>query len=175
MIRDLTVDDLRDVKDLFFNSFTEEEALTTYPVISQIITKSPKIMSLCLGWEEEKRIVGAIAFTPVFFDSSSAISAYILAPLAVHNTYQKNGIATNLINKAKKDLSDKGIDALLVYGDPSYYGKHGFEVELGKHFIPPYKPEYEFGWQALMLSSTQIENAEFHFTCVEALSDATLW
>jgi len=27
----------------------------------------------------------------------------------------------------------------------------------------------------LMLSSTQIENAEFHFTCVEALSDATLW
>ena len=175
MIRDLTVDDLRDVKDVFFNSFTEEEALTTYPVISQIITKSPKIMSLCLGWEEEKRIVGAVAFTPVFFDSSSAISAYILAPLAVHNTYQKNGIATNLINKAKKDLSDKGIDALLVYGDPSYYGKHGFKVELGKHFIPPYKPEYEFGWQALMLSSTQIENAEFHFTCVEALSDATLW
>jgi hypothetical protein len=42
MIRDLTVDDLRDVKDVFFNSFTEEEALTTYPVISQIITKSPK-------------------------------------------------------------------------------------------------------------------------------------
>ena len=89
MIRDLTVDDLRDVKDVFFNSFTEEEALTTYPVISQIIKKSPKIMSLCLGWEEEKRIVGAIAFTPVFFDSSSAISAYILAPLAAHNTYQK--------------------------------------------------------------------------------------
>ena len=85
-------------------------------------------MSLCLGWEEEKRIVGAIAFTPVFFDSSSAISAYILAPLAVHNTYQKNGIATNLINKAKKDLSDKGIDALLVYRDPSYCGKYGFEV-----------------------------------------------
>ena len=126
MIRDLTVDDLRDVKDVFFNSFTEEEALTTYPVISQIIKKSPKIMSLCLGWEEGKRIVGAIAFTLLFFDSSSAISAYILAPLAVHNTYQKNGIATNLINKAKKDLSDKGIDALLVYGGPSYYGKHGF-------------------------------------------------
>jgi hypothetical protein len=42
MIRDLTVDDLRDVKDVFFNSFTEEEALTTYPVISQIIKKVQK-------------------------------------------------------------------------------------------------------------------------------------
>ncbi len=175
MIRDLTVDDLRDVKYVFFNSFTGEEALRTYPVISQIITKSPQIMSLCLGWEQEKRIVGAIAFTPAFFDIFSVISAYILASLAVHNTYQKNGITINLINKAKKDLSDKGIDALLVYGDPSYYGKYGFEVELGKHFIPPYKLQYEFGWQALMLSSTQIENAKFHFTCVEALSDATLW
>ena len=146
MIRDLTVDDLRDVKDVFFNSFTEEEALITYPVISQIITKSSQIMSLCLGWEQEKRIVGAIAFTPVFFDSSSVISACILASLAVHNTYQKNGTTINLINKAKKDLSDKGIDALLVYRDPSYYGKYGFEVELGKHFIPPYKLQYEFGW-----------------------------
>ena len=107
MIRYLTVDDLRDVKDVFFNSFTEEESLITYPVISQIITKSPQIMSLCLGWEQEKRIVGAIAFTPVFFDSSSVISAYILSPLAVHNTYQKNGISTNLINKAKKDLNYK--------------------------------------------------------------------
>ena len=93
----------------------------------------------------------------------------------MHNTYQKNGTTINLINKAKKDLSDKGIDALLVYRDPSYYGKYGFEVELGKRFIPPYKLQYEFGWQALMLSSTQIENTEFHFTCVEALSDATLW
>ena len=175
MTRDLTVDGLRDVKDVFFNSFTGEEALITYPVISQIITKSSQIMSLCLGWEQEKRIVRAIAFTPVFFCSSSVISAYILASLAVHNTYQKNGTTINLINKAKKDLSDKGIDALLVYREPSYYGKYGFEVELGKHFIPPYKLQYEFGWQALMLSSTQIENAEFHFTCVEALSDATLW
>ena len=146
MTRDLTVDGLRDVKDVFFNSFTEEEALITYPVISQIITKSSQIMSLCLGWEQEKRIVGAIAFTPAFFDISSVISAYILASLAVRNTYQKNGITINLINKAKKDLSDKGIDALLVYRDPSYYGKYGFEVELGKHFIPPYKLQYEFGW-----------------------------
>jgi hypothetical protein len=51
MIRDLTVDDLRDVKDVFFNSFPEEEALTTYPVISQIITKIPKknVFMLRLG------------------------------------------------------------------------------------------------------------------------------
>ena len=42
-----------------------------------------------------------MAFTPAFFDISSVISAYILTPVDVHNTYQKNGIATNLINKEK--------------------------------------------------------------------------
>tara|TARA_B100000575_G_C23121884_1_gene649347 strand:+ start:747 stop:929 length:183 start_codon:yes stop_codon:yes gene_type:complete len=46
-------------------------------------------VSLYLGWEQEKRIIRAIAFTPVFFDISSVISAYILTPVDVHNTYQK--------------------------------------------------------------------------------------
>tara|TARA_B100000674_G_C37054236_1_gene564355 strand:- start:65 stop:199 length:135 start_codon:yes stop_codon:yes gene_type:complete len=30
-----------------------------------------------------------MAFTPAFFDISSVISAYILTPVDVHNTYQK--------------------------------------------------------------------------------------
>ena len=34
MIRDLTVDDSRDVKNVFFNSFTAEETLITYPAIN---------------------------------------------------------------------------------------------------------------------------------------------
>ena len=67
------------------------------------------------------------------------------------------------------------VDALLVYGDPEYYGRYGFDAELGKHFIPPYPLEYKFGWQALILNDKDINDATLSFECVSALSDAVLW
>ena len=68
-----------------------------------------------------------------------------------------------------------GVDLLFVHGDPNYYGKHRFDVELAQQFIPPYPLEYEFDWQAMMLSSNDIADARYHFSCVDALSDASLW
>ncbi|MAT88089.1 MAG: GNAT family N-acetyltransferase, partial [Aestuariivita sp.] len=73
------------------------------------------------------------------------ITAYILAPLATHELHQKQGIATRLIDAAKSHFIKNNVDALLVYGDPAYYRRYGFDVELGKHFIPTHPLEYEFG------------------------------
>ena len=83
--------------------------------------------------------------------------------------------ATKLIESAKAHFHANNIDALLVYGDPEYYGKYGFYADLGKHFIPPYPLEYDFGWQALMLNDTHLNDRKLAFTCVDALSDAALW
>jgi putative acetyltransferase len=103
------------------------------------------------------------------------MSAYILAPLATHQSHQKKGLATKLIESAKTHFHTNNIDALLVYGDPEYYGRYGFNADLGKHFIPPYPLEYDFGWQALMLNDTDLNDRKLTFTCVDALSDAALW
>ena len=175
MIRHLTVDDLAGLREIFFNSFSEEEAPVTYRVISQIVTDRVQPPSLCLGYDEGGELAGAISLSPVYFDDGPAISAYILAPLAVHEIHQGTGIATKLITRSKTDLIGMGVDLLFVYGDPDYYGRHGFEVDLAKRFIPPYPLEYEFGWQAVRLSSNDIGNTTHHFSCVDALSDASLW
>ena len=175
MIRDLLVSDLPDTENVFFNSFSKDEAPVTFAVIKELVSEMSKPPSFCLGYEREGKIVGAVGFSPVYFSSDVEVSAYILAPLAVHESEQGKGIAKQLIDTAKAHFTDKGIDALLVYGDPQYYSRHGFVVELGKHFIPPYPLEYEFGWQALLLSETKVDDAKLEFSCVSALSDAALW
>ena len=158
MIRKLSINDLSAVKETFFNSFSAEEAPITYPVIKSVIEEDATNNNYCIGYELDGKIVSG--FSPVFFKSDNEISAYILAPLATHQSHKKKGLATKLIESAKAYFSKNGVDALLVYGDPKYYGRYGFNADLGKHFVPPYPLEYDFGWQALMLN---------------ALSDAALW
>ena len=175
MIRKLTINDLSAVKETFFNSFSAEEAPITYPVIRSLIEDDATNNNYCIGNELDGKIVSVVSFSPVFFKSDNEISGYILAPLATHQSHQKKGLATKLIESAKTYFSENGIDALLVYGDPEYYGRYGFHADLGKHFIPPYPLEYDFGWQALMLNDTDLSDRKLTFTCVDALSDAALW
>jgi len=175
MIRALTVSDLDTIKDTFFNSFSTEEAPITYAVIKSLISENDIQNNYCIGYELDGKVVSAVGFSPVYFDTASDISAYILAPLATHKLHQKKGIATKLIDAAKAHFIKNSVDALLVYGDPAYYGRYGFDVGLGKHFVPPYPLEYEFGWQAMMLNDKDISKVTLKFTCVNALSDAALW
>ena len=175
MIRKLTINDLSAVKETFFNSFSAEEAPITYPVIKSLIEDNAINNNYCIGYELDGKIVSAVGFSPVVFEIDAEISAYILAPLATHQSHQKKGLATKLIESAKNYFSENGIDALLVYGDPVYYGRYGFKADLGKHFIPLYPLEYDFGWQAVMLNDTDLNDRKLTFTCVDALSDAALW
>ena len=175
MIRSLTAQDAIALRDVFFNSFSEEEAPITYDVLINMISQETAPASLCLGYVVDGEVKGAVGFTPAYFDQDADMSAYILAPLAVHSAHQSKGIATQLINHAKQTLLEQGVDAILVYGDPNYYGRHGFDAKLGQNFVPPYPLEFEFGWQAMMLTSKAPGEAKFPFTCAPALADETLW
>jgi len=175
MIRNLTKRDLADVRGVFFNSFSEEEASITFQVISQLVSQATQPASHCLGYEQDGKMVGAVAVSPVYFSSCTDMTAYLLAPLAVHQLHQKKRIATQLIEAARAHFTESNVDALLVYGDPQFYGRYGFDAGLGQHFRPPYPLEYEFGWQVMMLNNRRICNMKLNFTCVDALSDAALW
>ena len=174
-IRELTLSDLDNVEAVFFNSFSEAEAPLTFPLIGQLIADTSNAEVLCLGYEEADEICGVVAFSPLQFVSDTKLTAYILAPLAVHKRQQCKGIATRLIAHAKDQLAARKVDALLVYGDPAFYGRYGFSPELGKCFVPPYPLEYAFGWQALMLNDKQLGEPALEFSCVAALSDESLW
>ena len=136
-------------------------------------TISPSIKSLVA--EVDNQVIGYVSYSPIFLKSDSSISGYILAPLAVSPEHQKQGIGSSLIKSGIDILTQDGAGVLLVYGDPAFYGRFGFNEEIGRTFTPPYPLEYPFGWTGMMLNGTTAPEEPIQFECITALSKPDLW
>ena len=125
--------------------------------------------------EVDNQVIGYVSYSPIFLKSDSSISGYILAPLAVSPEHQRQSVGSNLINSGINMLTKDGVDVLLVYGDPNYYVRFGFNEEIGRSFVPKYPLEYPFGWLGMMLNETAVPNEPIRFECVQSLSRSDLW
>ena len=167
--------DLESILKVIETAFSDEENKVIMNLVQGLHqeTTSPSIKSLVV--EDENQILGYVSYSPIFLKSDSSISGYILAPLAVSPEHQKQGIGSNLIKFGIDILTKDGAGVLLVYGDPNYYGRFGFNEEIGRIFIPPYSLDYPFGWTGMMLSGTAIPEQTIQFECVSSLSNPDLW
>ena len=167
--------DLESILKVIETAFSDEENKVIMNLVQGLHqeTTSPSIKSLVV--EDENQILGYVSYSPIFLKSNSSISGYILAPLAVSPEHQKQGIGSNLIKSGIDILTNDGAGVLLVYGDPNYYGRFGFNEEIGRMFIPPYSLDYPFGWTGMMLSGTAIPEQTIQFDCVSSLSNPDLW
>ena len=121
------------------------------------------------------RIVGHIAFSPISIIDDDTVQGYILAPLAVEPSFQKQHVGTALIEKGVDALSKQGVHMVLVYGDPDYYGQFGFSRERAVDFTPQYTLQYPLGWQAVILHPFSGREQPSLITCVAPLNRAELW
>ena len=156
-------------------AFSDEENKVIMNLVQELSREnaSPSIKSLVA--EVDNQVIGYVSFSPIFLKSDSSISGYILAPLAVAPKHQKKGIGSNLIKSGLDMLTENGVGAVLVYGDPDYYGRFGFKAEIGLSFMPPYSLQYPFGWTGMMLNETPVPEQPIQFDCVAALSKPELW
>ena len=60
-------------------------------------------------------------------DDEEKIQTVSFGPLCVHPKYQRKGIGTALIEKTKSLAAKMGVPAIIIYGDPHNYCKHGFK------------------------------------------------
>ena len=166
--------DLAPIQQLIAASFSDDENKAIMNVVAALAQENttPPIKSFIA--ESGDQLVGYVAYSPVF-TGLDGISGYILAPLAVLPTYQKQGVGTKLIEAGSEVLVAYGVDVLLVYGDPDYYGRFGFTEEIARSFVPPYPLEYPFGWLGMRLSKTEIPNHPIKFECAAALSKPEIW
>ena len=88
----------------------------------------------------DNQIIGYVSYSPILVKPDETISGYILAPLAVSPDYQKQGVGSNLIGTGIDILKSEGVDALMVCGDPNYYGRFGFNESTARLFTPPHPP-----------------------------------
>jgi predicted N-acetyltransferase YhbS len=74
-------------------------------------------------------IIGSIMYSKSFLisDDFEKVPIVSFGPLCVHPEYQRKGIGTALIEKTKSLVEKMEIPAIIIYGDPHNYCKHGFK------------------------------------------------
>ena len=167
--------DLDSILKVVETAFSDEENKVIKNLVLELSkeTASPSIKSLVA--EVDNQVSGYVSYSPIFLKSDTNITGYILALLAVSPEHQKQGLGSNLIKSGIDMLTKDGVGVLLVYGDPTYYGRFGFKEEIGQSFVPPYPLEYPFGWTGMMLNDAPIPEQPIQFECVSALSKPDLW
>lgn len=96
---------------------------------------------------EEQLVVGHIALTRATVDGASILA---LAPLSVRPDRQRRGIGSDLVREALRRAGDAAESAVVVLGDPAYYGRFGFRPARDLGITGPFGDIDEF--QALALS-----------------------
>ncbi len=167
--------DLNSIQRIVETSFSEEENKAIMELASDLSSEnsSPPIKSLVA--EVDDQVIAYVSYSPIFLKSDSKINGYILAPLAVSPDHQHKGVGSKLINAGIEMLSRDEVDVLLVYGDPKYYGRFGFNEDTAHFFTPPYPLEYPFGWLGMVLNEIETPKMPIEFECVQSLNKAELW
>ncbi len=79
--------------------------------------------------ESKGKIVGNIMYTKAWLidETGKAMEIVCFGPICVLPEYQRKGIGSALINHTKNIAMKKGVKAIVIFGDPHNYCKHGFK------------------------------------------------
>tara|TARA_Y100001960_G_C14460967_1_gene722048 strand:+ start:189 stop:728 length:540 start_codon:yes stop_codon:yes gene_type:complete len=146
-VRDSTCRDLAAIEQLYHAAFPEEDLL---PVVTELLSGQADVLSLIAM--DDGLLVGNVIFTFCTVPEHN-VRAALLAPLAVSPDNHKQGIGGHLVHNGLACLRDDGVACAFVLGDPTYYGRFGFQPE---HLVAPPYPmpgSWQDAWQGLSLSS----------------------
>jgi len=74
------------------------------------------------------KIVGSIVYTKAtLVGDTEELDIVSFGPFCVHPDFQRQGIGTALIEKTTKLVQQMNIPAIVIYGDPHNYCRHGFK------------------------------------------------
>ncbi len=76
--------------------------------------------------EQHGQVIGHIMFSPATLDKAPDIKLMALAPMAVNNVLQHQGIGSALVRAGLEQCHKRGIAAVVVLGHPAYYPRFGF-------------------------------------------------
>lgn len=82
-------------------------------------------LAVSLVAEEDGRVVGHVAFSPVTIDGEEC-GWYGLGPVSVLPGHQRRGIGSALIREGLERLKAAGGKGCVLVGEPGYYRRFGF-------------------------------------------------
>jgi putative acetyltransferase len=81
---------------------------------------------IALVAEQHGEVVGHILFSPASLDKAPDCKIMALAPMAVSNVLQHQGIGSALVRAGLEQCNKQGVAAVVVLGHPGYYPRFGF-------------------------------------------------
>ena len=162
---------------LFFKKvFTKSEGKKEGNIVSKLSFKLAKLIDgeNIIGIEAKikTKIVGYIFLTKLQYKENYLV--YLLAPVAVDNKFQKQGIGQKIIQFALKYLKKQKVDLLMTYGDPRYYRKSGFKKTNIAIIPAPYKLSQPIGWLVNKISLEKLK-IKSKPKCVLPFRNKKLW
>jgi predicted N-acetyltransferase YhbS len=97
--------------------------------LAHVLRQSPAFVpELDILAEADGRIIGNIlyAHARILPDTGGELPVLTFGPLAVLPVYQGQGVGGRLIRHTQALAREMGGNAILIYGDPAYYGRFGF-------------------------------------------------
>lgn len=95
---------------------------------------------IALVAEQHGQLVGHILFSAATLDKAPQTRLMALAPMAVSNVLQHQGIGSALVRAGLEQCKKQGVAAVVVLGHPAYYPRFGF--------IPASRFTISCPWQA---------------------------
>jgi putative acetyltransferase len=96
-------------------------------LVAQLRTGAGYIPALSLVAILNEKVAGHIMLNRIAIVNGDArYDALALAPMAVHPSWQKQGIGARLITEALRRAREMGFTAVIVLGHEHYYPKFGF-------------------------------------------------
>lgn len=100
-------------------------------------------------------VVGHVLFSDLPVRTvAGTVHLLALAPLAVLPEHQRAGIGSALVRHGLHECAERGHRAVVVLGEPAYYGRFGFTTERAASLTSPYSGPY---FQAVELKPGAID------------------
>jgi len=123
-VRPETADDREAIRELLIAGYGTEEIAD---MIDQLRDDPGNLISLVAESDDDGKILGHVAFTPVMLDGHSELGLTGLACTAVADSARGDGVGSELVHEGMVVSQHHGAAAVITLGFPGYYARFGFE------------------------------------------------
>lgn len=166
------------IAELFVSTFSASEGIEEGALIGVLVRRliaetQSQDLRVVTAWEEGV-LLGGIFLTRLSF-AGDPREVFMMAPVAVATAHQGKRVGQRLIAHGLDLLRQEGVDIVVTYGDPAFYGRVGFNP-VSEAVLPSPQPlNYPQGWIAQSLTDAQIRPFSGPACCVPAFDDPALW
>lgn len=112
----------------------------------------------------EDKIVGNIMYTKSYLadETGNKIATITFGPVSVLPAFQRQGVGSALIVHSKQVALEKGYKAIIIYGHPHNYCKHGFKSSKDCH-VSDAEGRYPYSLLVLELEKGALEGHNWQY------------